>query len=194
MTLGRTVLLLTWCIPEFNLYLVCRGVCETTPSRAGKMLVRVTSSAILPLFSFLVICLCVSRDHSCPGKNSNTIKATQIEKVCASFLPNTKQQKTRLYFSSSWTGQLNSLAGIAGSFLLNPKVQQERLWENHHRKLSHSPEHHLLFSDLAAGWLEYSLAAYVCPFGQQTACNTAISEEPNIPSLLSKDMVFSTQN
>lgn len=179
MTLGRTVLFLTWCIPEFSLYLVCRGVCETTPSRVGKMLVSVTSSAILPLFSFLVICLCVSRDHSCPEKTSNTIKTTQIETLCASFLPNTEQQKTRLYFGSSWSGQLNSLAGIAGSFpKVNPKVQQERLWETHHRKLSHGPEHHLLFSDLAVGWLEYSLAACMCPFGQQTACTTTISKGP----------------
>lgn len=126
MTLGRTVLFLTWCIPEFSLYLVCRGVCETTPSRVGKMLVSVTSSAILPLFSFLVICLCVSRDHSCPGKTSKIIKPLRY-KSSVSFLPNTEQQKIRLYFSSSWTAQLSSLAGIAGSFLLNPKVQQERL-------------------------------------------------------------------
>lgn len=126
-------------------------------------------------------------------ENQEYHQATQTEKLCTSFLPNIEGQKTRLYFSSSWTGQLNSLAGTAGSFLLNPKVQQERLWENHHRKASTA------WAPLpvlwpCSWWLEYSLAAYVCPFGQQTARNTTISEEPNIPSLLSKDMVFPKQD
>lgn len=80
-TLGSTVFFLTGCIPGFSPYprLVCRGVCERTPSRAGKMLVSVTSSAILPLFSFLVIGRCVSRDHSCSGRSNNTIKPLRCE-------------------------------------------------------------------------------------------------------------------
>lgn len=45
------------------LCLVAGGV-SFTPSPAGTMLVRVTSSPLLSLFSFLTIARCASRDHS----------------------------------------------------------------------------------------------------------------------------------
>lgn len=37
----------------------------TAPSLVGTMLVRVTSSGLRPPFSFRLIILCVSKDHSC---------------------------------------------------------------------------------------------------------------------------------
>lgn len=128
--LGSTVLLLTGCIPGFNPYprLVCRGVCERTPSRAGKMLVSVTSSAILPLFSFLVIGRCVSRDHSCSGRSNNTIKPLGYESSGHLFYW-TVQKCNNTSHASIVADQPSGLADRAGSLLSNPEVQQEGLWE-----------------------------------------------------------------